>query len=188
MNKRAEQKQQSLDKILSVTARRLREEGIKGASIVKVMNEAGLTHGAFYSHFDNKDELAQAGFQHAIETAQPRWFRAGKKVDETFAQRLKRLAAGYLNRRHRDSIGSGCAISALANDVPNASEGFQTTYEQAVRATCQEISEGHPDKEDDAIAFLSLCVGSLLLSRNVSDEALSEQILDTARKHIERNG
>ncbi|MGV0036060.1 MAG: hypothetical protein ACNYPE_14285 [Candidatus Azotimanducaceae bacterium WSBS_2022_MAG_OTU7] len=43
------------------------------------------------------------------------------------------------NRRQRDSIGFGCAISALANDVPNA-----------------------------------------------SDEALSERILDTTRKHVER--
>jgi TetR/AcrR family transcriptional repressor of nem operon len=187
MNKRAEQKQQSLQKILSVTARRLREEGIKGAAIAKVMNEAGLTHGAFYSHFNNKDELAQAGFQHAIETGQPPWLSAGKKVDETFAQRLKRLAAGYLTRRHRDSIGSGCAISALANDVPNASEGFQAAYEQALSATYREISEGHSDNEDDAMVFLSLCVGSLLLSRNVSDEALSDRILDTTRKHIERS-
>src|SRR5689334_10369268 len=32
------------------------------------MRDAGLTHGAFYSHFNTKDELASAAFAHAIST------------------------------------------------------------------------------------------------------------------------
>ena len=57
---RAESKQESLDKILDAAARRIREEGLDGAAIVPVMRDAGLTHGAFYSHFSSKDDLANA--------------------------------------------------------------------------------------------------------------------------------
>lgn len=185
MATRAEQKQASLNRILDVTARRLREEGINGAAIGTVMKEAGLTHGAFYSHFNDKNELATAGFRHAIEKSQPGWFRAGRKKGETFRARLKRLAAGYLTQKHRDAVGTSCAISALASDVPKSSPGFKTAYEQAVRDTCKKIAEGHDDRQDDAFVFLSLCVGSLLLSRNVDDEALSMKILDAARLHID---
>ncbi|MCB1692810.1 MAG: TetR family transcriptional regulator, partial [Pseudomonadales bacterium] len=68
MGKRAEQKEASLLRILDVASRRLREQGVDGAGIASVMKEAGLTHGAFYSHFGNKDELAGAAFRHAIAT------------------------------------------------------------------------------------------------------------------------
>lgn len=183
---RKDQKAASLQRILDVTARRLREEGTDGAAIASVMKEAGLTHGAFYSHFDNKDELAQAGFSHAIDTNHPLWFKRGRKAGETFWQRLQRLARGYLNGKHRDSIGASCAISALATDIPRASDGLQSAYENAYLSTINQITDGNPDEEEAAIAFFSLCVGSLLLSRNIRDEALSQRILDAGRKQVER--
>ena len=37
------------------------------------MRDAGLTHGAFYAHFDNKQELADAAFTHAITTGRSHW-------------------------------------------------------------------------------------------------------------------
>ena len=60
-------------RILDVAASRLRVEGITGAAIAPVMQEAGLTHGAFYSHFANKDELSIAAFRHALVENRPRW-------------------------------------------------------------------------------------------------------------------
>ena len=69
--KRADSKQESQDRILDAAARRLREEGLTGAGIAAVMRDAGLTHGAFYSHFGTKDELAGAAFAHAIGTGRP---------------------------------------------------------------------------------------------------------------------
>ena len=62
--KRADSKRESLDRILDAAARRLREKGLDGTAIVPVMREAGLTHGTFYSHFANKDDLASAAFGH----------------------------------------------------------------------------------------------------------------------------
>src|SRR5262245_44793836 len=59
---RAENKRESLDRILDAAARRIREEGLDGAAIVPVMRDAGLTHGAFYSHFSSKEDLAIAAF------------------------------------------------------------------------------------------------------------------------------
>ena len=184
MSSRAKQKRESRNRILKITGARMRKEGIDGASIAKIMRDAGLTHGAFYAYFHNKNELAQAGFQHAIDSTQPRWF-GSKHGDESFAARLKRLAATYLSKRHRDSIDTGCAISALATDVPRSGEDFQAIYELAVKNTLKQIGGDFPDKQNEAILFLSLCVGGLLLSRNVQDEELSRQILETTRSHIE---
>src|SRR3954469_25332534 len=72
---REQSKQESLDKILDAAARRIREEGLDGAAIVPVMRDAGLTHGAFYSHFSSKDDLACAAFARAITTGRPHWIK-----------------------------------------------------------------------------------------------------------------
>ena len=69
MTVRAHLKQASLSRILDAAAIRLRAEGLSGAAIAPVMRDAGLTHGAFYSHFANKDELAAAAFRHARNEA-----------------------------------------------------------------------------------------------------------------------
>ena len=145
MPTRAEQKQQSLKKILDVTSRRMREQGIEGASIANVMKEAGLTHGAFYSHFENKEELACAAFRHAIDSTQKPWF--GRQRQESFAERLRRMARSYLSRRHRDEVGEGCAISALATTAPRAGESFRETFESAIEETLATIADGDEDRD-----------------------------------------
>src|SRR3954468_22304040 len=72
---REQSKQESLDKILDAAARRIREEGLDGAAILPVTRDAGLTHGAFSSHFSSKDDLACVAFARAITTGRPHWIK-----------------------------------------------------------------------------------------------------------------
>ena len=48
---RAEQKQRTHRRIVDVAVRQLGEQGLSGAAVQRIMKEAGLTHGGFYSHF-----------------------------------------------------------------------------------------------------------------------------------------
>src|SRR3954464_4568846 len=98
IGKRAISKQESLDKILDAAARRIREEGLDGAAIVPVMRDAGLTHGAFYSHFSNKDYLANAAFTRAITTGRSHWTK--RRRGEPWRARLTSLAKRYLTTAH----------------------------------------------------------------------------------------
>src|ERR1043165_3286616 len=43
----------------------LRRDGYGGTGVAAVMNEAGLTHGGFYAHFDSRDGLLIEALQHA---------------------------------------------------------------------------------------------------------------------------
>ena len=178
--KRAQSKQESLDRILEAAARRLREEGLDGAGIVPVMNDAGLTHGAFYSHFENKDELANAAFSRAISTGRPRWIKPMR--GESWATRLTSLAKRYLTTAHRDDLSTSCAFAALSADAARASEDFRTVYERELRGSLTAIC-GEEDSErlDDAIALMAVCVGGLSLARAVADPRFSARILRVAR-------
>lgn len=73
MNNRNQQKAQSLQRILQAAGLRLRQEGLSGAAIATVMQDAGLTHGAFYVHFANKSQLSAAALRHALLDNRKRW-------------------------------------------------------------------------------------------------------------------
>ena len=174
-------KQQSLDRILDSAARRLRAEGIEGTAIVPVMRDAGLTHGAFYSHFGTKDELAAAAFAHAITTGRSHWIKPGPK--EAWNDRLKRLAKRYLTPAHRDDLGTACGFAALSSDAARAPAGFRATYERELRRSLAAICDGDEsdDRMDAAIAVTAICVGGIALARAVPDAEFSERILRVAR-------
>jgi len=164
---RDENKREALDRILDAAARRLREEGLEGAAIVPVMRDAGLTHGAFYSHFANKDDLADAAFGRVITTGRVHWIKPSR--GESWGARLAGLAKRYLTTAHRDDLSTSCGFATLSSDAAHASPSFRASYEHELRkslaAICEEGADerstenGTDDRLDDAIALMTICVG-----------------------------
>jgi TetR/AcrR family transcriptional regulator, transcriptional repressor for nem operon len=178
--KRATSKQESLDKILDAAARRIREEGLNGAAIVPVMRDAGLTHGAFYSHFSNKDDLANAAFARAITTGRSHWIKPRR--GESWRDRLTSLAKRYLTTAHRDDLSTSCGFATLSSDAAHASEDFRACYEHELRGSLAAICDGEHERLDDAIALMTVCVGGMALARAVDDPKFSGRILRVARE------
>jgi TetR/AcrR family transcriptional repressor of nem operon len=181
--KRADLKRHTLDRILDAAARRLREEGLDRTAIVPVMRDAGLTHGAFYSHFATKEDLSLAAFTQAITTGRPHWIKPTRGMG--WGARLKWLADRYLTSAHRDDLSTSCAFAALGSDAAHASPEFRETYERELRkslaAICDEAgADGR--RLDDAIALMTICVGGMSLARAVHDKDFSARILRVARK------
>jgi TetR/AcrR family transcriptional repressor of nem operon len=176
---RAESKQESLDRILDAAARRIREEGLDGAAIVPVMRDAGLTHGAFYSHFSSKDDLASAAFARAITTGRSQWIKPRR--GESWRERLTSLAKRYLTTAHRDDLATSCAFATLSSDAAHASDEFRASYERELRGSLAAICDGENDRLDDAIALMTVCVGGMALARGVADPKFSARILRVAR-------
>ena len=54
------------ESILDAASQMFRRSGFDGVSVAAVMKAAGLTHGAFYSHFESKDALAAASVERAL--------------------------------------------------------------------------------------------------------------------------
>ena len=50
-------KQATRRRIIDAAGHRLKGDGIAGSGIATLMADAGLTNGAFYAHFDSKDDL-----------------------------------------------------------------------------------------------------------------------------------
>jgi len=177
---RAESKQDSLERILDAAARRIREEGLDRAAIVPVMRDAGLTHGAFYSHFSSKDELANAAFARAITTGRSHWIKPMR--GESWRERLTGLAKRYLTTAHRDDLSTSCGFATLSSDAAHASDEFRACYEHELRGSLTAICDGDDERLDDAIALMTVCVGGMALARAVADPKLSGRILRVSRE------
>jgi TetR/AcrR family transcriptional regulator, transcriptional repressor for nem operon len=170
-------------RIIAEAARMMRENGFDGCGVAEVMKAAGLTHGAFYAHFESKEALAAAALEHALEQTVG---LADRAADE--AAPLAAFADPYLSRQHRDQPGKGCAMTSLAADVsrkgPSIRTVFARQFGRLVAALMGPTRDHRETSRSDVIGTLSTLVGAMALARAVDDPELADEILDQARRYL----
>jgi TetR/AcrR family transcriptional regulator, transcriptional repressor for nem operon len=175
----------SHERIVEVASRRIRRDGIDNVSVSELMNEAGLTHGGFYRHFDSRDELVAEAIAAALAQGSQR-VRASTETGQTVA--LAAVVDGYLSRLHRDKPETGCAVAALPTDIARADARARAAYSQQVRSYIDLLTELTPARDrDEAQLILAALVGALVLARAVDDRALSDEILGSVAQALHRH-
>jgi TetR/AcrR family transcriptional repressor of nem operon len=167
-------------KIVAVAAKRFRELGLGGIGVADVMKEAGSSAGGFYKHFESRDELVIEALAEAFKDLD-KW--------EQEAEDLPALLRFYLGEEHCDSPGTGCAITALAGEVRNASTGVRAVFTERVKHSlgysADRLKGGDAaSRRARAILSLSAGIGGLSLARAVNDKALSREILAALRDQL----
>lgn len=171
-------------RILDMASLRFRSEGIAAVGIANLMADLGLTHGGFYWHFKDKEDLVAQVCQQAMEHTSQQWQQQIRQA-EPGQQRLA-VAQHYLSIQHRDFPDTGCVAAALAGELsrrtPLARQAFTMGLQQQLDALDEAAAhdERVPASPLTPAVQLSLMVGALLLSRAVSDDALSLRLLQEA--------
>ena len=164
--------------------------GIDSLAVAELMKEAGLTHGAFYRHFDSREQLVAEAAQRALSQGSAWTIAAG----EIGGRRgLTKLVDGYLSAWHRDHPESGCGVAGIAADVARADGSTQKSYSHQVQECLAVLADliDNADRqvaERQAVLTLSVLVGAISMARAVDDPDLSQQILtdaaDALKEHI----
>jgi TetR/AcrR family transcriptional repressor of nem operon len=115
MRYRPEHKAEVHQKIVKDASRRIRTEGLNGAGVAAVMRDTGLTHGAFYKHLGNKDELLLESLREAFREMTDNLVRAVKQSNSEAA--WKAIVKAYLSLEYCDHAGRGCPLAALAPEL-----------------------------------------------------------------------
>jgi TetR/AcrR family transcriptional repressor of nem operon len=175
----------SHERIVKAASRRIRRDGIDGVTVAQLMNEAGLTHGAFYRHFDSRDELVAEAIDAALAQGSQRTHAsAGLGGSEALAS----IIDGYLSPLHRDKPETGCAVAALPTDIARSNPSARNAYSGQVRRYIDLLVELTPGRDpDEAHLILAALVGALLLARAVDDRGLSDEILESAARALHRH-
>jgi TetR/AcrR family transcriptional repressor of nem operon len=179
-----EQAAENRERIVTAAARLFRERGLSGIGVDALTQAAGLTHGSLYSQFGSKERLAAEALSHALAKNSERT-RDVRTLDDYVSR--------YLSADHRDRPGDGCAMAALAGEIPRQGDAIRRRFTDAVRAMADRIAgltqggvaPGRSDEDEDAaLATLATMIGALTLARAVDDPGLSDRILAAARARL----
>src|SRR3954468_14834792 len=166
------------ERILQAASRLFREQGIAAVGLAKIMAEADLTVGTFYTHFKSKEALLRETILRSLQDRHEEIQKAIQRGDIELAIRA------YLSPEHRDAAGSGCPVASLTPEVarhPRATrQTFATHNEPTLDALAGVLSSERGKKvtRADAAAFLGLLAGTLQLARATPDRAESDAILE----------
>lgn len=172
-----EHNEQTRERILEVASRFFREDGIAAVGLAKIMSEAGLTIGTFYTHFKSKESLVREALLRSLDA---RYEGLEQLLQNNEAEVLIR---SYLCPEHRDEPGTGCVVAALASEVarhPRATrQTFVTHNALSLDAIAAWLSrKGKKQDRADAAAFMGLLAGTLQIARATPDRAESDAILE----------
>ena len=172
-----DQKQATRQRILEAAGRRFKQDGIDGTGVATLMSDAGLTNGAFYAHFDSKEDLVanvladQLRAQHQSFDAEPS-DRAG----------LEAFIRSYLSPEHRDQAADGCPSAALLDEIGRRPDATRQVFTNELMGVIDDIAS-RLDPTDteaaraDALTIFGLMIGTLQLARALTDRDLSDQLL-----------
>ena len=173
-----EHKEATRKRIIETAGRRFKQDGIDGSGIATLMADAGLTNGAFYAHFESKDDLVatvvgeEIGRQAAGFTELPDG-RAG----------LEAFVGWYLTREHREHREAGCPSAALLDEIGRCDKDAKRAYTKGAKAILDEICVRLAPEDPDsargtALALYSMLIGTMQLARALSDRKLSDAVLE----------
>jgi TetR/AcrR family transcriptional regulator, transcriptional repressor for nem operon len=170
--------------IIDAASRLFRKRGFDAVTVVDIMQEAGLTHGAFYGHFASKTALAAEAFRLAFERRLAEW-----TDDMTLTEALDL----YFCIGHRDDASSGCPMASLVSKITNLDKVIQKQFSVGVSQYVDRIADRlaargvrKSQARKQAAAIISTMIGSVALARSVSatDHELSCELLTGARAAI----
>jgi TetR/AcrR family transcriptional repressor of nem operon len=174
------------ERILDAAGALFRSRGFGGVGVADIMKAADLTHGGFYGHFASKDDLIARASERSMARAAANW---RKVVTDAPGDPYAALLERYLSPRHRDDPARGCAFAALSGDAARCGKPVRDAFAQGLEPLIEILTRVSPGRSKAArrrraIASLAELVGTVVLARAVGDAALSDELLDAARREL----
>ena len=187
VNLRTAAKEASHERIVQAAARAIRRSGYDGTGVADIMKEAGLTHGAFYAHFESREAmLAEAADRAGAESNA---YATQVIASAPPEQALRALMHAYLSKDHLAAIETGCPISALGSEMPRQSPEVRRAATRRIKETIDLVARqspdwGQPEAHERAMVAVATMVGTMILARAVDEPALADALCSATLKHV----
>jgi TetR/AcrR family transcriptional regulator, transcriptional repressor for nem operon len=173
------EKARNHQRIIEEASRQIRSNGIEGLGIADLMKSVGMTHGGFYRHFKDKEDLAVAAINHAFDAF---CARLKKEIEELGSrQALQAFIDRYLSAEHIKNPSIGCPASALNGEAGRCSELEKAAISDGVSRVEELLGKALSDlQRAPAIApetLFSLLLGTVALARSSNTGPEAEQVL-----------
>lgn len=189
MSRKSAHKQRTRSRILDEAAKAMRENGHEGISVANLMKNAGLTHGGFYAHFKDRDDLVAEAISRMFEDSKAMVARHRRLSQPR--EILVALIDDYLSDDHRRRVGTGCPIAALGSEATRLPATARRRFEEGLstfrKSLRDAIAETGVENPDSVASFaLSEMVGALTLARATGNVTEANELLGHVREQLKR--
>jgi AcrR family transcriptional regulator len=167
----ADQKAKARAALIEAGARSLKTCGFNGIGVDGLAAAAGVTSGAFYSNFANKEAMLEA----VVDAFVGEPFRSDTETGGVAEHRARLLSFldEYISTDHSADPAGGCVMPGLSADVSRAQPPVREAWERKISTPAQRIAgvlDGkRSDRERRAWRIVALMVGALTISRAMTD-------------------
>lgn len=175
----ADQKTQTREKLVRESAAVAKAGGFAASGIDALARAAGLTSGAFYRHFEGKDQLLAAICESELEATGGRF----AQLTPGSTQEILRAVDTYLSLAHVRNPQAGCLLPSLSAEVARASEETRVAFERAFEELADVVTKLVGDRAV-ALGVVTQCVGAVTVARAFANEAAQREVLAAARKAV----
>lgn len=180
MRYKPEYKQQKRQELLTISGQIAKKDGFAATGVDGFMKGAGVTSGAFYSHFSSKQELLKALIEHELQHSFNMWqSNPYDNAQDWIEFELER----YLTSAHLQHPEHGCSLPTLASEVARADQDTKLAYESELLRGHALFSQ-HLGSEEHAWAIICQLAGAILIARAAADPHLQKTILDANKMMI----
>lgn len=182
--------------IVEKTAPVFNRKGYAGTSMSDLTETTGLTKGAIYGNFENKDEVALAAFDYNVARMIQR-VRTMQINDNTALGKLRVYINVYRNGLFNPTLSAGCPIVNAGVEADDTHAGLKKKVSEALSSWHRSISaimhqgirSGEIREGVDVPAFASLMIamieGGITVSKISGDISYLNQSLDQLEKLID---
>ena len=187
MRYRPEHKAEVRQKLVKDASRRVRAEGLNGAAVATVMGDTGLTHGGFYKHFENKDELLLESLKEAFRDIGDTLVQAAGRARSEAP--WKAIVKTYLTLEFCDYPERGCPLPALAPELARVDQKMRRQILPQLVSYKDRMLPFMPgrraaDKERAFFAIFATMAGAVEIARLLPEPAMRERVLAAARDFL----
>jgi AcrR family transcriptional regulator len=179
----AEHKKQSRQRILDSAAHFFLRQGYGKTAIGEIMQDAGLTHGGFYTHFSSKGELYIEAMNHAAKNGR---FSAHLNNDKQGEVWFQAMLEDYLSLAHVEGHEDPCPLAFLVTDIAtqelDVRRAYTRIYKSLNRFIARQAIDQSRSRSDEVYAVTAMMIGGVAISRAIDDPKLAKRILHSCRQ------
>lgn len=184
------------DRLLEAAQTLFVMKGFALTTVDEICARAGATKGAFFHHFENKDDIALKALERfaygrlaLMQAGSDEW--PEEPIERLFAY-VRHVSAASLDANHP----RGCLIAILAMELGATSETFRRNcdlyfgiWADYVRGLVADAVAAHPKKleinpADLADHFVTIFEGSVVLARSSGDMRIFERNLSLFEQYL----
>jgi len=177
-----EHKTQSRERILASAITLFSRQGYDSVTLDMLMTHAGMTRGAFYNHFDSKQELYSEAMISAALTS-PIAEETPEDIDSI--EHLHNIVEAYLSQAHLQEPDNPCLMAFMVTDVANNEPEVRKTYTHIFKRMSHRMANlmesSNAREPQNALALAALMIGGVAVCRTFSDDKLADEVLSACR-------